>query len=197
MCESRAQFRSTRLWTLNDWVDTAARHNGGDAITICHKASRVWTLSFAWMHQITFRKKNCYQAKIHSNLWSMSCQSNHSQDIPPNVLHKLSRMPRTWSESARKLLPCFSWLHSIKTKTERENQENRWSFCGLRFFGRHARTTVNLLRVQFKRSWPCVVSDEFSRIHPSVESAFGIISINKKVVRISHLFDSSFQLHFI
>lgn len=97
MCESRAQFRSTRLWTLNDWVDTAAGHNGGDAITICHKAAFERSLSPECI-KLHSAKKNCYQSKIHSNLWSMSCQSNHSQDIPPNVLHWLSRMPRTWSE---------------------------------------------------------------------------------------------------
>lgn len=32
MCESRAQFRSTRLWTLNNWVDSQR------AIMVCHKA---------------------------------------------------------------------------------------------------------------------------------------------------------------
>lgn len=181
MCESRAQFRSTRLWTLNNWVDSQR------AIMVCHKAVFERSLSPECI-KLHSAKKNCYQTKIHSNLWSMSCQSNHSQDIPPNVLHWLSRMPRTWSE---RLLGNYypASVDCIPSKQrQRENQENRWSFCGLRFFGRHARTTVNLLRVQSKRSWPCVVSDEFSRIHRSVESAIGIISINKKLVWISHFF---------
>lgn len=174
VCESRAQFRSMRLWTLKRLSWQPARHNGGDAIMIFHKAVFERSLSPECIKLLS-AKKNCYQTKIHSNLWSMSCQSNHSQDIPPNVLHKLSRMPRTWSES---LLGNYypASVDCIPSKQrQRENQENRWSFCGLRFFGRHARTTVNLLRVQFKRSWPCVVSDEFSKIHPSVESAIGII----------------------
>lgn len=52
--------RDCGLWTIEF---TAARHNGGDAIIICHKASRVWTLSSAWMHQITFRKKTAIKLK--------------------------------------------------------------------------------------------------------------------------------------
>lgn len=195
MCESRAQFRSTRLWTLNDWVDTAARHNGGDAITICHKAvfERSHSPECIKLHsakKTAIKLKSilicgpCHARVITAKTFLQMCCTS----CPECHAHGLSLLGNYYPAS----VDCIP-----AKQRQRENQENRWSFCGLRFFGRHARTTVNLLRVQFKRSWPCVVSDEFSRIHPSVESAFGIISINKKVVRISHLFDSSSQLHFI
>lgn len=148
------------------------------------------------MHQITFRQKKtairqksilisgpCHARVITAKTFLQMCCTG----CPECHAHGLSLLGNYYPAS----VDCIP-----SKQRQRENQENRWSFCGLRFFGRHARTTVNLLRVQTKRSCPCVVSDEFSRIHPSEESAFGIIYLNEKWVRISHLFVIFSQLHF-